>query len=169
MGKQSEFSKIYDKYINKIYRFIFLKVNSVEIAEDLTSETFLRGWRYFENGKEIDNFQAFLYRIARNLIVDFYRNKEKIKIVSAENSGPLPDPRPDPEEKAKNDSDILLIRQALAELKEDYQNMIILHYIEDLPIQDIAQIIGRSEGNTRVMLHRALKALKKQLQKTTLV
>ena len=169
MGKQAEFSKLYDKYINKIYRFIFLKVNSAETAEDLTSETFLRGWRSFEKGKEIDNFQAFLYRIAHNLIVDFYRNKDKVKVVSAENSGPLPDPQPDPEEKAKNDSDILLIRQALAELKEDYQNIIILHYIEDLPVQDIAQITGKSEGNTRVMLHRALNALKKQLEKTTLV
>ncbi|PIU15604.1 RNA polymerase subunit sigma-70, partial [bacterium (Candidatus Gribaldobacteria) CG08_land_8_20_14_0_20_39_15] len=68
---RKKFSKIYDQYINKIYRFIFLKVNSQEIAQDLTSETFLRGWESFkEKNEEIENIQAFLYRIARNLVTD---------------------------------------------------------------------------------------------------
>ncbi len=55
------FSKIYDQYINKIYRFVFLKVSSQEIAEDLTSETFLKTWESFKNGTRIENPQAFLF------------------------------------------------------------------------------------------------------------
>ncbi len=163
-----EFSKIYDQYINKIYRFIFLKVSSTEIAQDLTSETFLRGWRSFESGKNIENIQAFLYRIARNLVVDFYRNKGKVQIVSAD-SGRIEDPQADPEEKAEFNSDMLLIQRAIAQLREDYQNIIIWHYIEDLSVREIAKIMGKSEENTRVTLHRALKSLKNKLQKTTLV
>lgn len=164
---KKEFSRIYDQYINKIYRFIFLKVNSTEIAQDLTSETFLRGWKSFENGKNIENIQAFLYRIARNLVVDFYRSKGKIQIISA-NSDKIEDPRANPKEKAEFNSDMLLIQQAITQLKEDYQNIIIWHYIEDLSIKEIAEIMSKSEENTRVTLHRALKSLKNKLQKTTL-
>jgi len=99
------FSKIYDRYIDKIYRFIFFKVNSQEIAQDLTSETFLKGWESFKNGTKIENPQAYLYKTARNLVIDFYREKGKVQIVSADN--PLiPDPAPNLEEKAMLSSDL---------------------------------------------------------------
>ena len=162
---KKKFSKIYDRYIDKIYRFVFLKVSSTEIAEDLTSETFLRGWKAFETDqKSIENPQAFLYRIARNLVVDFYRNKSKVQMVSAEYTQ-IEDPRPNPEEKAKSRADMEIIQQALANLKEDYQNVIIWHYLDDLPIPEVAKLLDKSEKTTRVTLHRALKALKKGLNK----
>ena len=69
------FSQIYDQWIEKIFRFVFLKVNSEEVAQDLTSETFTRCWECFKNGDKIDNPSAFLYQIARNLVVDFYRQE----------------------------------------------------------------------------------------------
>ncbi len=157
------FSKIYDQYIDKIYRFIFLKVNSVEVAEDLTSETFLRGWEAFQAKKaEIENPSAFLYQIARNLIVNHYREKSKAQIVSAE-IAPIADPRQNLEEKAILASDLNLIRSALAELKEDYQNVIIWYYLDDLSIKEIAKMLDRTEPAIRVLIHRALKALKNQL------
>src|SRR3989344_6691072 len=84
---QQQFGKIYDKYIEKIYRFVFLKVDSQEIAEDLTSEVFTRGWESFKREKcDIKNMQAFLYQIARNLIVDHYREKAQKKFVPIENT-----------------------------------------------------------------------------------
>ena len=157
------FSDIYDRYINKIYRFIFLKVNSQEIAQDLTSETFLRGWESFkEKNEEIENIQAFLYRIARNLVTDHYREKGKAKVVSAE-YWEVTDPRQNLEEKSLLMSDINTIRTALADLKEEYQNVIIWHYLDDLPIREVAKMMGRTEEATRVLLHRALKALKNEL------
>ncbi|MBZ9572257.1 RNA polymerase sigma factor [Patescibacteria group bacterium] len=156
------FSKIYDEYINKIYRFIFLKVSSQEIAEDLCSETFLRGWRAFKNQREIENPPAFLYQIARNLIVDFYRERDKARIVSTENIRII-DPRVNLEEEAYLNSDLKQIRLVLANLKEDYQDVIIYRYLDDLSIPEIAKILDKSEGAVRVMLHRALKALKNKL------
>ena len=156
------FSKIYDRYIDKIYRFIFLKVNSQEIAQDLTSETFLRGWESFKNGNKIENPQAFLYRIARNLVTDYYREKGKAKIVSVEYVK-ITDPQTNLEEKALARSDLETIRQALANLKEDYQNVIIWHYLDDLPIQEVAKLLDRTEEATRVLLSRALKALKNEI------
>ena len=156
------FSKIYDRYIDKIYRFVFFKVNSQEIAQDLTSETFLKGWESFKNGNKIENPQAYLYKTARNLVIDFYREKGKVQIVSAEN--PLiPDPTQNLEEKAILSSELGQIRQALTELNDDYQNVIIWHYLDDLPICEISQMLGRTDDATRVLLSRALQALRNEI------
>ena len=161
------FSKIYDQYVEKIYRFIFLKVNSQEVAEDLTSETFLRTWEKFKqgSGNPIENPQAFLYRTARNLVIDYYREKSKAEVVSAEERSLL-DPREDLQKIALKNSDLETIKGALASLKEDYQNVIIWHYLDDLPISEVAKLLGRTEEATRVLLHRALVALRQKLNST---
>jgi len=160
---QKKFSQLYDQCIDKIYRFVFLKVNSQEVAEDLTSETFLRGWRTFQNqDRKIDNPSAFLYQIARNLVVDFYREKGKAQLVSPELVS-INDPNNNPEEAALLGSDIDTVRHCLTNLKEDYQNVIIWHYLDDLPVPEIAKITKKPEGTIRVTLHRALKALKNEM------
>lgn len=165
-NQKKEFSKIYDKYIEKIYRFIFLKVSSQEIAEDLASETFLRGWESFKNGLVIENPQAFLYQIARNLVTDHYREKGKAQFVSIDNT-PIIDSNSKMEEKAFLSLDIENIRSSLTGLKEDYQNVIIWHYLDDLPIQEVAYMLDRSEDATRVLLHRALEGLRKNMKAKT--
>lgn len=159
-----EFSKIYDKCIDKIYRFIFLKVNSQEIAQDLCSETFLKGWEAYKTNPKIDNPSAFLYRIARNLVIDYYRQKARTQFVSPE-VVPIIDPNPGIEEKAILNSDLDQIKTVLADLKEDYQNVIIWHYLDDLSIPDIAKMLQKSEEATRVTLHRALKTLREEINK----
>jgi len=156
------FSKIYDRYIDKIYRFIFLKVNSQEIAQDLTSETFLRGWESFKNGNKIENPQAFLYKIARNLVTDHYREKGRAKVVSAEYV-PIVDPRQNLEEKSLLNSDIDNVKMALASLPEEYQDVIIWHYLDGLAFSEIGQILHKSENAVRVQTHRALEKLRKKL------
>jgi RNA polymerase sigma-70 factor (ECF subfamily) len=160
------FSKIYDKYIEKIYRFVFFKVNSQETAEDLTSETFSKTWAFFkEKDKKIDNIQAFLYKTARNLVIDHYRQKGKLKIVSAENPI-IADPRQNLKERAELNSDLELVVKALSELKDDYQNVIIWSYLDDLATSDVSRLLGRTESATRVLLHRALNSLREKLNKT---
>ena len=161
------FSKIYDRYIDKIYRFIFLKVNSQEIAQDLTSETFLRGWESFRgNQNKVENPPAFLYKIARNLVTDYYREKGRTQVVSAEYA-PIIDPRQNLEEKSLLKSDIDDIRTALASLEEEYQDMIIWRYLDGLAFSEIAQMLGKSEGAVRVKTHRALKKLRNTLNHET--
>jgi RNA polymerase sigma-70 factor (ECF subfamily) len=161
-NQRKEFGKIYDRYIGKIYRFIFLKVSSQEIAQDLSSETFVRGWDKFKNEK-IDNPQAFLYRIARNLVIDHYRDKGRTQIVSVENL-PIIDPKINLEGEAAINSEIAQIKIKLADLKDDYQNVIIWHYLDDLSIKEVAKLLDRSEDATRVLLHRALESLKENVK-----
>lgn len=166
---EEKFNQIYDQYIDKIYRYIFLKVNSKDIAEDLTSETFLKYWQALNKKKEensflnpIKNNQAFLYEVARNLVIDYYRKKEKTKAVSLTDFS-LVDQKSDLEGKSILNSDFEQVQLALNNLKDDYQNVILWYYLENFSIKEIADMLGRTEQATRVLLHRALKSLKKEL------
>lgn len=159
---KKKFSKIYDKYVEQIYRFVFLKVNSQETAQDLVSETFLRCWEAFRDKKDIKNPRAFLYQIARNLVVDHYREKGKAVMISAD-SASLPDPREGLEEKTNKNLELDRIKSCLTSLKEEYQNAIIWYYLEELPISEIAHLLGKTEGATRVLISRALQALKEKV------
>lgn len=158
------FTQVYDDYVDRIYRFIFFKVGSEEIAQDLCSETFLRGWQSFKSKEqEIDNPQAFLYQIARNLVIDHYREKAKTQTVSADYVS-IADPGQDLEEQALSRSDLDTIKLALFDLKDNYQEIVVWHYVEDLSIPEISKMLKKSEGAVRVMLHRALKSLKNKVE-----
>jgi len=159
---KKKFSRIYDQHINKIYRFIFLKVNSQEVAEDLTSEVFLKTWQVFKKGQEIRNPNAFLYQVAKNELAIHYR-KPKFQIVSTDKVNII-DPQPTPEEQHKLKDDIGHVQQVLSQLGEDYQNAIIWRYLDGYSFKEIAQILEKPEGTVRVMLHRALKELKEKME-----
>jgi len=159
-----QFSHIYDQYIEKIYRFVYLKVNSQEIAEDITSKVFLNGWESYKNQKEIENPGAFLYKIARNMVIDHYREKGRTKVISADNAPQMVDNKVNLYEKAILASDIEVIKSAINNLKKDYQDVIIWHYLEDMPIVEIAEILDKPVGTVRVMIHRGLNTLKDELK-----
>ncbi len=166
-NQKEQFSSIYDQYIEKIYRFVYLKVNSQEIAEDITSKVFLKGWEAFKNRQNpIENPGAFLYQIARNDVVDYYRHKGRNKVVSAEISPEMVDQTTDEQAKAIMASDINMVKSALTGLKKDYQDIIIWHYLDDMPVEEIAKLVGRPEGTVRVMLHRGLKDLKELIKES---
>lgn len=162
-----QFSLIYDEYIDKIYRFIYLKVSSQEVAEDITSKVFLRGWEAFQDSKEdIKNPGAFLYQIARNAVVDHYREKGRSKVVSSDASPDIIDPKVNAQDKAILSADVHIVKKAISKLKKEHQDVIIWHYLEDMPIENIAKLLNRPEGTVRVMLHRGLKELKDIVQES---
>lgn len=164
-NSQKQFSRIYDQYIEKIYRFVYLKVNSQELAEDITSKVFLKGWESYQKDQDsIKNVAAFLYKIAHNNVVDYYRNKDRTKVVSPDYAPQLADPRTNLYEKAALNADIESIKSAIQNLKKDYQDVLILHYLEDMPTEQIADILDKPVGTIRVMIHRGLKSLKNELR-----
>ena len=96
------------------------------------------------------------------MLSDHYRQNSKIKLVSSENIE-IEDKGPGLEEKAWLKSDIERIKLALNNIKPEYQDMIIHHYLDDLSVPEIAQMTGKTEGTVRVNIHRALKSLKREL------
>src|SRR3989344_4703353 len=129
-SNKEQFSLIYDQYIEKIYRFVYLKVSSQEIAEDITSKVFLNGWESYQRQPErIQNERAFLYQIARNMVVDHYRDRGRTRIVSTDATSQIVDNRTNLHEKAIINADVELVKSAIGALKKDYQDVIIWHYL----------------------------------------
>lgn len=163
---QKRFGQIYDDNIDSVYRFVFLKVNSKEVAEDLTAEAFTKAWRVFEKkqkkNRPLENPKAFCYKTARNLVIDYYRKKGRHQIVPTD-SVSLPSDE-NIESHAAVNSDMEMVRKAIKDIKSDYQDIIIWHYLDELSIREISQLMGKSEGATRVMIHRALESLKNVLE-----
>lgn len=155
------FGRIYDRYVAQIYRFVFLKLPSKEAAQDVTSEAFLRLWQYLLKQNEVANVRALLYRMARNLVADHYRQAEHRLTVPLEQVVTSEDAEPssDNESQIEARADLALILERISRLKEDFRDVLLLRLVDDLPFQDIAVILDKKPGAVRVIFHRAMKAL----------
>ena len=163
-GSREAFATVYDVYVDAIYRFIFYRVATPEIAEDITSELFLKLWQYLTNNTsneiKIKNLRAYLYQTARNLIADHYRLKnEDISLDELVEAG---------DGKAETDNieqifNLQEIENSLLKIKPEWREVIVLAHVEGLPHQEIAEILGKTPAATRVILHRALRELRQVL------
>ena len=161
-ARKKFFSKFYDQYVEKIYRFIFLKINSPEVSQDLTAETFTRFWKQLESATEIENPRAFVYSVARHLVIDHYR-KGKFETFEIE-SVQIQDQSLGLEQKEILSSDIKDLKAGLRNLSEDYQDAIIWYYLDGFTVFQIAEMMDKTENATRVTIHRALNALRAQME-----
>lgn len=159
------FIKAYDLYVDHIYRFIYFKVSNKEDAQDLVSAVFLKTWNYIqrESLKDVKTLRALLYKVSRTSIIDHYRKNSQhnnIRIDDQENEIDIADDRQNIAEKTEIIFDFRIIENKLKELKDEYREVIILRFIDELSIDEIAEIVGKTKGNVRVLLYRSLKALK---------
>jgi len=161
-GEASAFGLLYDKYQPQIYRFIYLKVGHREEAEDLTHQVFLKTWgsisRYDFQGFP---FSSWLYQIARNQVIDYYRTK-KVNI-TLESIVELKIESPSYSSVMDNNSDIEKVKKAIYQLNPQQQDVIILRFIEDLSLQETASILDKTETAVKLLQHRAIKNLRKIL------
>lgn len=156
-----DFEKHYDKFKHKIYSYLYYRSGrNVELAEDLSSEVFLKALEKFHTFKEGSSFQSWIYAIAHNHLVDYFRkNKESVDIEVLENVL-----------KSDRDSRSSLLRREAAEqvqellvnLSDEERDILLLRYHQDLPMRDISEIVDRAEATVRVIVHRAMKKMKKQ-------
>lgn len=161
------YGKIYDSYVEQIFRFISFKVGTVEDAQDITAEVFLKAWQYIKTSdKKIENLNALLYRTARNAVIDYYRNKHRTEMPMSdqEQYENIVDTR-NVEVEVDLQIEVSKIEKYLDKLKDEYREVLVLKYIEEFSINEIAEIIGKSRSNVRVILHRALKCLRDQIEK----
>ncbi len=164
--KKEIFINAYDEHFDKIYRFIYFKVGNTEEAQDLTSATFLKAWNHIKNNKvRKKTLRALIYKIARNTVIDFYRSKSAggqngAAIDTLDRAINIADEKQDLIRETELASDMSLVEKRLTELKDEYREIIILRYTEELSIGEIAKILDKSKGNVRVLAYRALKALR---------
>ncbi len=161
-GDPKAFGALYDHYQPQIYRFLFLKVAGREEAEDLTHQVFLSAWlgipRYKHRGFP---FSSWLYQIARNQVVDHYRARKEA--VSLE--GIDPEAFAERFDEADMDKSLEVERAIgmIRSLKQEYQDVLILRFVEDLSVKEVASMMGKSEGAIKLLQHRALRVLREKL------
>lgn len=162
-GDAEGFGILYEQYADVIFRYVYSHLENRLDAEDLTEEIFIRAWRalpkYDERGLP---FSAFLFRIARNSLIDYYRQR---KVVSSLEDIEVQSHEAGPEEAVDINIENHDLRKTIAELREDYRNVLIFRFLSGLSPEETAQVMQRSVGAVRVLQHRALSALKDLLER----
>lgn len=167
--KPEVFERLYDHFSPKLYRYSFLRLSSPEDAEDVLSAVFLKFWEYvarqekeYRAGKSsgtITHVPAFLYRITRNLIIDRYR--VKTRPLSLELLSEAGFEAPDKSGlTAILKAEHALVLSAFDALLSDERDLLVLRYVEGVPVKEIAEMYEITENNASVRLHRALQRLK---------
>jgi RNA polymerase sigma-70 factor (ECF subfamily) len=161
------FAALYDCYVTKIYHYVYYKVGNAPEAEDLTAQVFLKAWEAIDSYEWRDHpFSAWLFRIARNLVVDYHRARR--------DTVPLDEPdqrvsltahasQPHPEQALQTLLTMDQVRNAIRQLTEEQQEVIILRFLEGYSTAEVARVMGKREGAIRGLQFRGLLALREML------
>jgi RNA polymerase sigma-70 factor (ECF subfamily) len=146
----------YNEFVDQIFRFIYLKTSNRETAEDLTSDCFMSAIKYMQTNR-VDNVRAFLYKIARNKVIDHYREKGRViysdEVVMANEDT-------DDNDSFINRQDARMASEAMKHLDDSDREVLTMRYIEDLPMAEIGKILGKNTVAIRVQIFRALRKMR---------
>jgi RNA polymerase sigma-70 factor (ECF subfamily) len=161
-GEVEAFGQLYERHVQSVFRFVYSHIDNHSDAEDLTEDVFLRVWRaipkYQEQGVP---FIAFLIRIARNVIIDFYRSSRRENLNLPLDDIQIAGSKSGLDENLIQGQTTSEIRALLANLKNEYRLVLVLRFINELSPDEIADVMGKSSGAVRVIQFRALAALRK--------
>jgi RNA polymerase sigma-70 factor, ECF subfamily len=163
-GDTEAFGRLYDIYADRIYRHIYYRTNNVDDAQDLTQEVFMKAWQALPKYKRSKTpFLAWLFTISHNRVIDYYRTKKdhaflKDEIITEDRDN-------SPEKLVEAQFTQQEVRRAILQLPEDQQQVILMSFIEGFEYNEIAASLNKTEGNIRVITHRALKKMREILGK----
>jgi RNA polymerase sigma-70 factor (ECF subfamily) len=167
LAKQDKdaFGELYERYITKIYNYIYYRTGNHHDAEDLAARVFFRAMAHIENYTERGvPFQAWLYRIAHNLVANWHRDRGRRKIIPLDEYVAASLKSEAPEKQAQEDEEREQLLRAIRRLPEERQQLLMLKFIEHLSNAEIGEIMDRTEGAIKSLYHRTLMALRDELQ-----
>lgn len=159
---KQQLTEAYNQYSDAIFRYCYFKISDREKALDLTAETFTRMWIFLKKGNEVENTKTFLYTIARNIVIDEYRKRKTLSLDNLMDQGM--EPSFGTEENIFDSFDIVRVLKLIELLPKNHSSIIIMRYINDLSIQEIAQVINESENVVSVRIHRSICKLRKLVE-----
>jgi RNA polymerase sigma-70 factor (ECF subfamily) len=158
------FGLLYERYVDNIYNYIYYRTGNHHDAEDLTARTFYRAlkhiWRYVDRGAP---FSAWLYRIAHNLVANWYRDHSRRQIISLDEVVLMTMKRKGPAALAEEHVEHDLLLQVVRRLPPERQQLLILKFVEQMSNAEIGEVMGRTEGAIKSLYHRTLVVLRKEL------
>jgi len=164
-GDVEAFGVLYERYVGRIYNYIYFRTGNPYDAEDLTARVFFRAMRHIRNYRNRGlPFSAWLYRIAHNLVANWHRDNSRRKEIPLD-EGYLWKPNNEhPEQELLLAEEYERLIRIIRSLPPDRQQLLILKFVEHLSNAEIGQIIGRSEGAVKSLYHRTLLALRAELR-----
>ncbi len=157
---EEQFIAAYDEHADAIFRFCYVQCGSRELAHDLTHETYIRAWKYAVSGKQIEQIRPFLYRTARNALIDHMRRATTVSLdMMREDGFDVTDGSPGPLQGAQIAEAVRLI----GTLEPAYREAVTLRYVDDLSPREIAEIVGDSENTVSVRVHRGIQKLREKM------
>lgn len=166
-GDSAAFSTLYQEHLDPIYRFVQYRVNNKEDAEDLTQTVFMKAWKSLPNMREGSVvFSSWLYTIARNTVIDYWKKKRNVRIEDEETFfSSIPDARPIASAQVEIADDVQLLKRAMSALSTEQRALVTLRFLEDRTTEEIAATMKKNPAAIRAMQYRAIKALKEEMQK----
>ena len=159
------FGELYYRHAKRVFRFLYAHINDQLDAEELTSEVFIRAWRTVSNHRDQGiPFIVYLLRIARNVLVDYYRLSARSGEHMSIEDRMIPDNHPDPDESVATQLERQELRKTLERLQEDHRTVLILRFLSGLTAEETGQVMGRTPGAVRLLQQRALSALRNLLE-----
>ncbi len=156
------FGELYRRYVDRIYSYHYRHTGDVQEAEDLTSRTFYRALRalprYRERGLP---FQAWLFRIAHNLVANWYRDRSRRHFVALEERPALSAGEMEPQRLVERGEAEDCILRLVARLPEERKTLLILKFVEQMSNAEIGAVLNKSEGAVKALYHRTLLALRR--------
>ncbi len=159
-----QFNKAYKAYNDAIFRFCYYRVFDREIAKELTQETFMRTWKNLTAGGKIDNIRAFLYRVARNAIIDHSRKKKEASLDNLREQGI--DFGMEIEKTLQDGIDNDSAVEAIKKLDDIYREALLLRFVDGFGPKEISEMLNETQNVISVRLNRGLKQLQSRIQKT---
>ncbi len=161
------FGALYERYVDRIYRYIYYRTSDVREAEDLTARVFYRALgRIGEFNQRGAPFAAWLYRIAHNLVANWHRDRSRRKYIRLDDLITVAEKTASPHHRAEQNEETRVLLATIARLPADRQELLILKFVDELSNADIGKIMGKSEGAVKSLYHRTLLALRDELSKT---
>ena len=152
--------RLYERYVDKIYNYVYYRTGNHHDAEDLTAKTFYQALRHIHRYQDRGlPFSAWLYRIAHNLVANWHRDHSRRKVIALDEMA-LVSQSPHPETGLEYQDDERRLLRMLRHQPADRQQLLILKFVEQMSNREIAQIMGRTEGAIKSLYHRTLLALR---------
>jgi RNA polymerase sigma-70 factor (ECF subfamily) len=162
---QDAFGEIYERYVTKIYNYIYYRTNNSQDAEDITAKVFYRAMAHIQNYEDKGvPFQAWLYRIAHNLVANFHRDESRRKIIPLDDYLALSLKSDAPDKQAEQNEETEMLMNAIRRLPAERQQLLVLKFVQDKSNIEIGEIMNRTEGAIKSLYHRTLLALRDELQ-----
>lgn len=149
--------ELFEQHHRRLYNFFLLATGKRAASEDLVQDVFFRMLKYRHTYREKGEFETWMFRIARNARVDYYRSQRHQD--SIDDHPDLVDDGPDPSETVEQQDDVAMLHQALAELPEDKREVLIMSKFTEMKYEDIGAVLGCTVGAVKVRVHRAIRDL----------